>query len=302
MARRPLVSANNSHSPAGAGSYERFVGARPSGRLTCFQRLAFLLVTVCFLLALAACVLRPDWQELAIEGSLESRWLDSGRFRHLVLWNGQRGDHLRIYVDGDGKPWLRDTRVAIDPTPANPVLLRLMHDATHPAVYLGRPCYFGTATDQGCEQRWWTFDRYGQVVVDSMCSAANRLSREQGAHTVSLVGYSGGGAIVVGMSGCTEKLVSVSTIAGNLDPDAWAEYHGYTALNDLAPLDNEATRQNHFKEAHWQCREDRNIPPSSTDNYFAVRESAIRHIVDSCSHSKGWKQYWSQIIDSAEVH
>jgi hypothetical protein len=263
---------------------------------------AFLIIAACCLLQLAACVLRPDWQKLAAEGSLESRWVDSGRFRHLVLSNEVRGDHLRIYVDGDGEPWIRETRVAIDPTPANPVLLRLMHDATHPAAYLGRPCYFGTATDQECAQRWWTFDRYGQVVVDSMCNAANRVSRELGAQTVGLVGYSGGGAIVVGMSACTEKLVAVSTIAGNLDPQAWAEHHGYSALNDLVPLEPAATRQNHVDEAHWQCRDDRNIPPPITDGYFAVRESAIRHIIDSCSHSTGWERHWPQIIDMAEMH
>jgi hypothetical protein len=263
---------------------------------------AFLIIAACCLLQLAACVLRPDWQKLAAEGSLESRWVDSGRFRHLVLSNEVRGDHLRIYVDGDGEPWIRETRVAIDPTPANPVLLRLMHDATHPAAYLGRPCYFGTATDQECAQRWWTFDRYGQVVVDSMCNAANRVSRELGAQTVGLVGYSGGGAIVVGMSACTEKLVAVSTIAGNLDPQAWAEHHGYSALNDLAPLEPAATGQYHVDEAHWQCRDDRNIPPPITDGYFAVRESAIRHIIDSCSHSTGWERHWPQIIDVAETH
>jgi hypothetical protein len=261
-----------------------------------------LVIAACCLVQISACVLRPTWQKLAIEGSLESRWLDAGRFRHLVLTNEQRGDHLRIYVDGDGEPWIRNTRVTIDPTPANPVLLRLMHDATHPAVYLGRPCYFGSATDRGCEQRWWTFDRYGEVVVDSMCSAANRISRELGANTVGLVGYSGGGAIVVGMSACTEKLVSVSTIAGNLDPKAWTEHHGYSALNDLVPLTPATTRQNQIDEAHWQCRDDLNIPPSITDDYFALRESPTRHIVDSCSHSTGWKRHWSQIIDIAEVH
>lgn len=252
------------------------------------------------LLQLVACVLRPEWRNLSIEANLESQWLDTGRFQHLVLWNELRGNHLRIYVDGDGTPWIRTTRVAIDPTPANPVLLRLMHDATHPAVYLGRPCYFGTSTDQECNERWWTFDRYGQVVVDSMCAAANRISGEVGASTVSLVGYSGGGAIVVGMSACTERLVSVTTIAGNLDPRAWAEYHSFAPLNDLSPIATAASSQNRLKEAHWQCRDDLNIPPSVTDEYFAGRAGAIRHIIDDCSHSTGWKSHWSQIIELHE--
>lgn len=259
-----------------------------------FRVSALLIVAAISLLQLSGCVLRPDWQKLSNDGQLESRWLDTGRFRHLVLSNQHRGSHLRIYVEGDGEPWIRKSRVALDPTPSNPVLLHLMHDVTHPAVYLGRPCYFGTATDQECEQRWWTFDRYGQVVVASMCLAANRVSAQLGAQTVELIGYSGGGAIVVGMGACTDHLVSISTIAGNLNPQAWAEHNGYSPLDDLSPL---AIRPNEVKEIHWQCRDDLNIPPSITDDYFAAHDGAIRHIVDSCSHATGWQQYWSYIID-----
>ena len=153
-------------------------------------------------------------------------------------------------------------RVSVDPTPSNPLLLRLMRDATHRAVYLGRPCYFCSATDKECDQRWWTFDRYSRVVVDSMCAAANQVYRQLGAETVQLIGYSGGGAIVVGMSACTDHLVSFSTIAGNLDPMAWSAYHGYTPLNDLSPLTPAAIRHIEVNEIHWQCRDDLNVPPS----------------------------------------
>ena len=129
--------------------------------------------------------------------------------------------------------------------------------------------------------------------------AANRISGQLGAQTVELIGYSGGGAIVAGMRACTDQLVSISTIAGNLDPKAWAEYHGYSPLNDLSPL---AIRPNEVKEIHWQCRDDLNIPPSITDGYFAARDNAIRHIIGSCSHATGWQRHWSQIISLPEAH
>jgi hypothetical protein len=134
-----------------------------------------------------------------------------------------------------------------------------------------------------------------------MCAAANQVSRQLGAETVQLIGYSGGGTIVIGMSACTDHLVAFSTIAGNLDPQAWAEHHGYSPLSDLSPLTPAAIRHSEVAEAHWQCRDDFNIPPSITDDYFAARESAIRHIVKSCSHSIGWQRYWSQIIALPEV-
>ncbi len=260
-----------------------------------------LVVAIALQLMVSGCVLRPAWQKLAIEGNLESRWLDARRFRHLVLWNKEHGTHLRIYVEGDGRPWIRETRVSVDPTPSNPVLLRLMQDATHPAVYLGRPCHFGSATDKGCDERWWTFDRYSRVVVDSMCAAANQVSRQIGAETVQLIGYSGGGAIVVRMNECTDRVVSISTIAGNLDPGAWAEHHGYSPLTNPAPLGPAASRHSDVAETHWQCRDDHIVPPAITDSYFATRPGAVRYVVDSCSHSVGWQQYWSRIIDMPQV-
>jgi hypothetical protein len=215
---------------------------------------------------------------------------------HLQLWNGVQGSHLRIYIEGDGTPWISTNRVSIDPTPTNPVLLRLMHEVDHPAVYLGRPCYFGTSTDSGCDARWWTFERYSVTVIESMCEVANKISRQYGADTVQLVGYSGGGAIVVGMRSCTDRLELITTIAGNLDPAAWTEYHGYSSLHGESLIEGARSMRAGVTEVHWQCAEDENIPPEITDIYFAERPEAKRHIVDSCSHAAGWQQYFAQMV------
>ena len=170
-----------------------------------------------------------------------------------------------------------------------------MHKVTHPAAYLGRPCYFGTATSGACDARFWTFARYGPEVIDSMCAAANRLRRESGAESVQLVGFSGGGALVLGMRQCTERLASIVTIAGNLDPDAWTRYHGYTPLELADIMFNAAESGAEVPETHWQCRDDRNIPPEITDAYFAARPAATRHIVGQCTHASGWSAHWAAI-------
>ncbi len=250
---------------------------------------------------LAACVLRPAWQKLATEGRLNAYWLEGTRFRHRVLANDVTGKALRVYVEGDGGPWIRERRVSVDPTPVNPVLLRLMYRAPHSAVYLGRPCYFGAASDKACGPAYWTFERYGQAVADSMCAAVNRIAADFGAQSVTLIGYSGGGAIVLGMRACTERLDRLITIAGNLDPDAWARYHGYTPLGDLAPVTAALDATDAVAESHWQCRDDENVPPPVTDAYFLARRAAIRHIVDACSHSSGWENFWPQIIAEADA-
>lgn len=246
-------------------------------------------------LLLAACSISPAWRSLAAEGRLVASEIDTGIFRHRVLANDIAGDHLVVYVEGDGTPWIREDRVSIDPTPTNPVLLRLMLPATHAAIYLGRPCYFGLATSPGCDSRWWTFERYGRRVVDSMCAAVNKLAAA--AESVSLVGYSGGGAVAVRMSACTRKLESITTIAGNLDPAAWTRLHNYSALIDdprAATLPPPGVQ-----ETHWQCRADANVPPGITDSYFDRRPFAARHIVDDCTHATGWQQFRTKLIAGA---
>jgi pimeloyl-ACP methyl ester carboxylesterase len=249
-------------------------------------------------LGLDACVLRPAWQKLADEQGLQAGRLETGSFEHLVLQKDGAGMQLRILVDGDGTPWLRDTRIAVDPTPANPVLLHLMADVEGPAVYLGRPCYFGTATNPECDARFWTHDRYGREVVDSMCIAVNELARRFAVDSVHLIGFSGGGTIVVAMASCTERAAQVSTVAGNLDPRAWTRYHGYSPLRDLTPLDAAMASRSLYPEIHWQCAADDIVPPAVTDAYFAAVAGAKRRIVDSCSHASGWQQYWSAIVES----
>jgi len=253
-------------------------------------------VIILLLFVLSGCVLRPEWQELAIEQELHTRHLNTGRFQHLVLEKNVADNHLLIYVEGDGTPWIRDTRVAVDPTPTNPVLLRLMEESEGAAVYLGRPCYFGLSTSKGCEPRLWTFDRYGREIVESMCLAANEIARQHGARSVQLIGYSGGGTIVVGMRSCVDHLVAITTIAANLDPQAWAEFHEYSPLTDLSPLEPAAAPPGLMSEIHWQCRDDQVIPPQITDAYFATAMNAERRIVQSCSHASGWKQHWSEIV------
>lgn len=241
-------------------------------------------------------LLRPEWMELAAKSGLELRWVQTAHFRHFALSNQFDGSHLRIYVEGDGSPWIRGNHVSVDPTPTNPVLLRLMHRANHAAVYLGRPCYFGSASDSSCDARWWTFDRYSRPVIESMCDAANTLIDERNAETVQLIGYSGGGALVIGMTTCTNRLVAITTIAGNLTPAAWTQYHGYTQLRDLDLIDFATQEPTSVKEMHWQCESDRVIPVSITANYFVARPNANRRIMTECSHSSGWERVLAQLF------
>jgi hypothetical protein len=229
---------------------------------------------------------------------MQVSWIDSGAFEHLVIANAGPDADLNIYIEGDGVPWIRERRVAIDPTPVNPLLLRLMADDHRAAVYLGRPCYFGTATSPSCDPETWTTARYGDRVVRSMCAAANRLSAARGSRSVALIGYSGGGTLAVAMRDCTRGLKSITTIAANLDVDAWTTYHDYAPLE--LPRQPADRGLGHVTETHWQCSADEKVPPAITDRYFQKHPAAIRVIVGDCSHERGWAHYRSRIQASGD--
>ena len=84
-----------------------------------------------------------------------------------------RAERLHVYLGGDGSPLraFRNTPPTRppDPTPEDPLALRLMALDPAPGFFLGRPCYHGVGA---CELLSWTLGRYGEPVVASLVAAA----------------------------------------------------------------------------------------------------------------------------------
>ena len=55
----------------------------------------------------------------------------------------RKGHPLTIYIEGDGQAWLTRTQPSLNPTPRNPLALRLAAlDKSENVVYLARPCQY----------------------------------------------------------------------------------------------------------------------------------------------------------------
>ena len=108
----------------------------------------------------------PQYQVSTIKGDL---------FSHQIIENaGKTSSTLRVYIEGDGRPWWTRTQIALDPTPRKLPVLELMANDDAAAVYLGRPCYFALK-DPACGSLWWTQARYSQQVVQSMNHVLDQL-------------------------------------------------------------------------------------------------------------------------------
>lgn len=147
-----------------------------------------------------------------------------------------QGHSLHVYVEGDGHAWLNSQTISPDPTPNDPIALRLAtRDPSSNVAYLARPCQY--VVSKRCHYRYWTYARLAPEVVSSLNKAVDQLKARTGARRVDLTGFSGGGGLVLLMAAERNDVDRVISVAGNVDSDAWTRYHHLTPLKrSLNPI------------------------------------------------------------------
>lgn len=159
---------------------------------------------------------------------------------------------LSIYIEGDGLAWVGSSSVSTDPTPLNPLALKLALKDAGPAAYLARPCQYVLREDPvGCESKFWTSHRFAEEVVAASDAAVEVLKQRFHAQHLRLVGFSGGGAVAALVAARRQDVTELITIAGNLDHRAWTDGHHLSPLaGSLNPADFSASLarlpQTHF--------------------------------------------------------
>jgi pimeloyl-ACP methyl ester carboxylesterase len=248
-------------------------------------------------LVLAACTTPAlDFDRAADELGLELRQVTGTRFEHVVYAKGGSPTRtLHVYLDGDGTPWFAG-RPAADPTPRDPLVLRLMAMDPAPAVYLGRPCYHGVDDDRDCAPRLWTSDRYSEDVVESLAAVLRRLLADGGYRKIAWFGHSGGGTLATLLAPRFPESEAVVTVAANLDTDAWA---AFSWGGDLAGSVNPAKGQPlpaAIRQRHYAGGADRIVPASLTAQ-GASRVGGDLVVVEGYDHTCCWEQAWPHILD-----
>ncbi|MGR8981173.1 MAG: alpha/beta fold hydrolase [Gammaproteobacteria bacterium] len=252
-----------------------------------------------FGLVCQACVapaVRVD-EEAAGHG-FERRTVWGTGFPHRVYLNNlkSRSGNLHVYIEGDGLPWFSPSQISSDPTPRDPLMLGLMAEDAEPAIYLGRPCYFGYSRTPPCNAWWWTDGRFATEVVDSMAAALARLTSGHNQGEVILIGHSGGGALAMLLVPRIGTISAVVTLAGNLDTDEWTQLHRFSALSGslnparMEPLDKRIT------QLHVQGGNDQNTPPSLVSRFAVHQPHAHFEMYPAFDHRCCWEEKWPEIM------
>jgi len=233
----------------------------------------------------------------ALEIGLTIGEIEGSGFRHR-LYAGPLAPsgRLRVYLGGDGSPWLRGRAIASDPTPRRPLELELLARDPGAAVLLGRPCYHGFAADENCTPDRWTNGRYGAAIVESLATALDALIARYPDVGVTLIGYSGGGVLARLVADRVDRVDRVITVAANLDVTAWVELHGYLALDSSLDPSVVAVPARRFDEVHLVGERDENVPPSIVESYVTTRPGARIERMPTFDHVCCWADVWPALM------
>ena len=184
----------------------------------------------------------------------------STEFEHVVYVPKRNtvGDSVHVYIEGDGVAWRWRYFIRPDPTPRRALMLNLMGRDKGNAVYVGRPCYFGTVVDDRCHSDYWTFSRFSEKVVSSMAEVIAKQTARY--NKVVLIGHSGGGALAMLVAEKLPGVVAVVTVAGNRDTEAWIAHHNYTPLRGSLNPAKRPPLNASVKQLHLVGSEDKVIP------------------------------------------
>lgn len=201
---------------------------------------------------------------------------------------------LHVYLEGDGQPWRRGYWPATDPTTRESVMLPLLAMDNAPALYLGRPCYNGHAEDAGCQPTLWTGARYSEEVVSAMETALKHFCQQWGYQDLVLIGHSGGGTLALLLADRIKQTSMIITLAGNVDIDAWTEFHHYLPLNEsINPAKQGATG---VPEWHFLAEQDVTVPPELFLVALKQRVNSQVKVIPAIDHQHGWQKVWPQIL------
>jgi hypothetical protein len=236
---------------------------------------------------------------LAEDAGFARRLVPGKDFEHIV-YEHQPGAYptpeFHIYIDGDGTPWVDGRYPAADPTPRRPIALEMMSEDPAPAIYLGRPCYFGLESSANCGVEFWTSRRYSPEVVASMLSVIRHYQQVYGAKKIVLIGYSGGGTLATLLARDLQQPVFLLTIAANLDTELWTELRGFLPLEgSLNPIHYRADTA-HIPQLHLAGLQDKIVPVAVTESYTSGLDTQFSRYYPDFDHACCWLELWPEIL------
>jgi hypothetical protein len=239
-------------------------------------------------------------KRIAATAELKSAVLNTQNFKVQSFYRfSKKGKPLTIYIEGDGQAWLTRTQPSLNPTPRNPLALKLaVLDKGENVMYLARPCqYINLYYEKLCSIPYWTHKRFSREIILAIDESINIMASRAKSKRIHLVGYSGGGAIVALVAARRKDIASIRTVAGYMDHVA-LNYKAKVSqlIGSLDPI-KAAPRLKKIPQIHYSGKQDKRVPAWVLKNFIkAVGPSnciSLRKV--NATHEEGWEEVWAKI-------
>lgn len=257
---------------------------------------------------LTACSSRQDVaKSIAVSAGFSSEIL-AGPVFDIFIYSRLSPRHttLTVYIEGDGYAWASATRISDDPTPKDPVALRLAARDPSPSVaYMARPCQYVMDTRRrGCSAAYWANGRFAPEVIEAEAVAIRALMARAGATKLRIVGYSGGATVALLLPRYGIQPTEIITVAGVLDPTAWVRMHDLSPLTGSLDPTNDLAAVENIRQVHFIGGDDRVVPAAIAESYrrrFAPSASVSVIAIPGYTHECCWPNDWPRLLREAEA-
>jgi len=278
------------------------------------QKILRILLTSLLIGQLSGCLLKdPNLQKkfqetadtIASKHGFEKSLIKTDPF---ILTSYQRfetpKEPLVVYIEGDGRSVTATQQISSNPTPGNPVALKLavLHTNATNVAYLARPCqYTPFYMDQACHPEVWSDARFSEKVIHSINKAIDKLKRKANATEVHLVGFSGGGGVAVLIAARRNDVATLRTVAGDLDHATLSQYHRTPPLQNSLNPRSFVSHLTALPQYHFSAEKDLVVPPFISKDFvndikLLGSHCAKRMALQEANHHKGWEENWQELL------
>jgi hypothetical protein len=228
----------------------------------------------------------------ANDGSFKKLIYDKGFIDIFSLQKIINEQEVIVYIEGDGLSWIDRFTPSSDPTPVDPLTFKLAKlDQSPNVIYLARPCQYVISNE--CRKEIWTKLQYSKAILGLYEPILMEITQKHS--EVHLIGYSGGSVIAMHLASLdNEKVKSVRTIAGNINPNEFTKLLNLSSYQTSINLDLMDDKIKDISQTHYYGKKDKVIPKeiysNYQDQYFS--NSCIKTIMINASHTKGWEEFW----------
>jgi len=197
-----------------------------------------------------------------------------------------------VYIEGDGMAWISRDQLSSNPTPVQPIALKLASiDTNANVLYVARPCqYLWPQKMNRCSSRYWSDKRGSEEVISSINQAISIVKQKQNISSIRLIGYSGGGGIAALIADRRADVSEFVSVSGNLNYKLFTQTHNLSPMNGSIDPITVANQIGSIPQIHYVGADDKIIPKQ-----IALSFSDKVKVINDVSHDN-WPDKWAQIL------